>query len=97
MLTCGRVGRNDLVLNHEEVSRSHARFERGLSGYLVTDLGSGNGTYLNDELLAPHQGRLLKDGDRLTIGPYTLAFRREVPPSRSTEADGSSDVQRASR
>jgi pSer/pThr/pTyr-binding forkhead associated (FHA) protein len=63
----------------------------------VTDLGSANGTYLNDELLTPQQGRLLKDGDRLTIGPYTLTFRREAPGSRSAQADGSSDVQRASR
>jgi pSer/pThr/pTyr-binding forkhead associated (FHA) protein len=97
VLTCGRARENDLILNHDDVSRAHARLERGLSGYLVTDLGSSNGTFLNDEPLVPHQGRLLKDGDRLTIGPYTLTFRREAPATQPAEADGGSDVQRASR
>ena len=87
-LTCGRGRENDLVLAHDEVSRFHVRFERGLSGYLVTDLDSSNGTYLNDELVVAHQARLLKDGDRLTLGPYTLSFRQAVRAGRPAEAAG---------
>ena len=42
-------------------------------GYRLRDLGSTNGTYVNDE---PIRERTLEDGDRITIGETVLEFRR---------------------
>ncbi len=42
--------------------------------YVLTDLGSTNGTIVNDEPVGEH---VLADGDRITIGNTVLEFRRE--------------------
>ena len=58
-----------------KISRRHARIFRKGDVYLVEDLGSINGTVLNDSLrLAPHQPRALESGDKLRLGETTLHF-----------------------
>jgi serine/threonine-protein kinase len=58
-----------------KVSRRHARIFRKGDNYLVEDLGSVNGTVVNDTLrLAPHQPRALESGDKLRLGETTLHF-----------------------
>ncbi|MDX6268932.1 MAG: serine/threonine protein kinase, bacterial, partial [Acidobacteriota bacterium] len=58
-----------------KISRRHARIFRKGDVYLVEDLGSVNGTVLNDNLrLAPHQPRALESGDKLRLGETTLHF-----------------------
>ncbi len=60
---------------HTKVSRRHARIFRKGDVYLVEDLGSVNGTVVNDSLrLAPHQPRALESGDKLRLGETTLHF-----------------------
>ena len=60
---------------HTKVSRRHARIFRKGDVYLVEDLGSINGTVINDSLrLAPHQPRALESGDKLRLGETTLHF-----------------------
>ncbi|HEX8069121.1 MAG TPA: protein kinase [Pyrinomonadaceae bacterium] len=60
---------------HTKVSRRHARIFRKGDVYLVEDLGSVNGTVVNDTLrLAPHQPRALESGDKLRLGETTLHF-----------------------
>ncbi|HXE79242.1 MAG TPA: adenylate/guanylate cyclase domain-containing protein [Vicinamibacterales bacterium] len=65
----GRTPDNDLVLRHPSVSRKHARLQVDASGCRVQDVGSRLHTYVNGEKVysAP-----LKDGDRLTLGQFTL-------------------------
>lgn len=58
-----------------KVSRRHARIFRKGDTYLVEDLGSVNGTVVNDTLrLAPNQPRALESGDKLRLGETTLHF-----------------------
>lgn len=58
-----------------KISRRHARIFRKGDTYLVEDLGSVNGTVINDTLrLAPHQPRALESGDKLRVGETTLHF-----------------------
>ncbi|MCA1642130.1 MAG: FHA domain-containing serine/threonine-protein kinase, partial [Acidobacteria bacterium] len=58
-----------------KISRRHARIFRKGDTYLVEDLGSINGTVINDTLrLAPHQPRALESGDKLRVGETTLHF-----------------------
>ena len=51
----------------------HARISGANGVFVLTDLGSTNGTLVNDESV---QERVLEDGDRITIGETVLEFRR---------------------
>lgn len=71
-ITIGRRGDNHLVIDADNISRQHLCIERQGEQYIATDMGSSNGTYLNDERI---QYAALKDGDCLRIGDYTLTVR----------------------
>jgi hypothetical protein len=71
-MTIGRLAECDLVLDDAGASRQHASIRATDAGYLMTDLGSTNGTLVNDQ---PIQEHLLEDGDRVTIGETVLEFR----------------------
>lgn len=70
-----RIGRdttNDVVLDDEEVSRRHARLEARGSRWVLMDVGSTNGTFLNDREI---DGCVkLKLGDRLKLGSHIFKF-----------------------
>lgn len=72
-LTLGRLAECDVVVDDPGASRQHARVNRTDSGFVLTDLGSTNGTLVNGESIREH---LLEDGDRITIGETMLEFRR---------------------
>jgi hypothetical protein len=64
----------DLADSDPGVSHNHALLTLNIDGvWLVTDLGSTNGTYLNDEdqPLSAGQSRALKDGDQVHVGVWT--------------------------
>jgi hypothetical protein len=65
-LKIGRALENDLVLTDTQVSRRHAVIEKAGAGYQVSDLGSGNGTLVNERLIS--QPTDLKTGDVVQIG-----------------------------
>jgi diguanylate cyclase (GGDEF)-like protein len=67
----GRSVKCDVPIDQESVSRKHARLTFEGSRYKLTDLGSTNGSYVNDELCTE---RYLKDGDQLKIGRTILKF-----------------------
>jgi pSer/pThr/pTyr-binding forkhead associated (FHA) protein len=54
------------------VSRRHVLIIREGNLLKVADLGSTNGTYLNGVRLQQHQPRLLRTGDRLSLGELVL-------------------------
>jgi len=71
VLTIGRSPHSDLFLDDVTVSRHHARIVRDESRFLVEDLNSLNGTYVNRKRIERHP---LSDGDELQIGKFKLAF-----------------------
>ena len=70
----GRELGNDLVLPDPAISRRHARILCTLAECQIEDLGSQNGTFLNEERLVAHQPRPLIPGDVVRIGEYTLVY-----------------------
>lgn len=69
----GRGADNDIVLNDREISRNHAEVRLDGDDYILTDLGSTNGTFVNDQrIMRPIR---LRDGDRLSMaGHVELVF-----------------------
>jgi hypothetical protein len=66
---CVIIGRGsdcDIVLPRRQISRQHAQIERENGGYLLRDLGSKNGTYVNGQEVGDTPYRL-KDGDEIQL------------------------------
>lgn len=69
--TAGRHPESDIFLDDVTVSRRHAEFRKADDGFVVRDVGSLNGTYVNRERIdeAP-----LRGGDEVQIGKFRLLF-----------------------
>ncbi len=65
-VTLGRAPDCDIVLVERQISRYHARIERDREGYIVRDLGSKNGTFVNGEPVRGQPYRL-QDGDEISL------------------------------
>ncbi|MFC1879366.1 FHA domain-containing protein [Chloroflexota bacterium] len=68
----GRAVESDVVIASKRVSREHARIRKEGHYWLLEDLASTNGTYLNEERISAPQR--LRDGDRVTVGEVTFSF-----------------------
>ena len=76
----GRSADCQIFINDLSVSREHACVVRTEDGFIVEDLGSGNGTHINDTRIIHHQ---LRGGDILTIGDIQLRYLADgEQPSR---------------
>jgi hypothetical protein len=69
-------GRADVVVADRTVSRLHAAIERVTGGWVIQDLGSKNGTYVNGARLSGP--RALHTGDEIRLGGVRLQFRARV-------------------
>jgi predicted component of type VI protein secretion system len=69
-IVVGRSPECDLVLPGDEVrvSRQHVRIERQDKAYVLVDLGSRNGTLLNNQPIPAESSHTLKDGDLVRMG-----------------------------
>ncbi|MFN2134388.1 MAG: FHA domain-containing protein [Candidatus Promineifilaceae bacterium] len=75
--TIGRSTNNQIVLPLPEISRRHARIWKARDGYYVEDLGSTNGTFVNE--LRIQEATRLQEGDLLQIGDsFRLFFTAEA-------------------
>jgi len=100
VITIGRAVENDIVITSKRVSREHARLRREGWRVMLDDLGSTNGTYLNDERV--FEPAALHDQDRITIGDVTFTFHDPDITYRDTlfpdlEIDGAAGVVRVDR
>ncbi len=81
------IGREDscaIHLSDPSVSRRHALLTCALDEYFIEDLGSTNGTLLNDKLVTKH---ILKHGDLLQIGDYVLRYEQAVEEDEFEDDD----------
>jgi pSer/pThr/pTyr-binding forkhead associated (FHA) protein len=72
MVTVGRHPDSDIFLDDISVSRRHATFTRTDGLYVVSDLGSLNGSYVNRDRIDTDV--VLSGGDEVQIGKYRLIF-----------------------
>ena len=72
----GRGTEADLTVEDTGVSRLHVRFERTEYGTILTDLGSTNGTFVEDQRI---REVTLVDGNAVTIGRTTILYWDGLP------------------
>ena len=70
-LVVGRSSKSDIQIDQESVSRAHSKIVNSGRSIRIRDLGSTNGTYVNDELI---DERTLNDGDFIKIGRTIFKF-----------------------
>lgn len=91
-ITVGRVKGNDVLLAKGNVSKQHARLIVRDGRYIVSDLKSTNGTYVNHRRIT--HATLVREGDRIYIGDFIIriespsASDRPQPESAGTETHG---------
>lgn len=73
-VTIGSTQDSRLVLHDARVSPHHAVLHLTEQGYTITDWGSTDGTFVNDQRLAPFVPHLLTAGDRIRIGETVFTF-----------------------
>jgi pSer/pThr/pTyr-binding forkhead associated (FHA) protein len=78
VLTIGREAGNAIVINDAEVSRKHTQFVFQGGKYIVTDLGSTNGTFVNGQRLTGQH--ILQPGEIISLGEQiNLLFEAIIP------------------
>lgn len=85
-IVVGREVKCHVMLNDNSVSRQHSSVTRLAEGYLLKDLGSSNGTYVNGHRI---QEALLKDGDRISIGDCEFWFEAPISGDNAGEVGAS--------
>ena len=88
-MVVGREPGCEIHIDNLGISRNHCAFVNKADAFVIQDLGSSNGTYVNGRKITEH---FLNDADEVIIGKYTLRFKNEsqaiasVPKSPSEEA-----------
>lgn len=84
-VSVGRHPSNDVQLRSRRVSNYHAEILSEVDGLFVRDMGSTNGTYVNDENV---RRRKLSSGDSIRIGGFTLVLRLVPRSDGGAEGEG---------
>ena len=83
-LVIGRETAANLCIPDASVSRRHSKVEKTDTGFVLTDLESLNGTFVND---VPVKSRLLEHGDRVRIGDSQFLFLMHEGDATSKSSD----------
>ena len=81
-LTIGRVNGNHIVLPKGNISKKHSRIVKKDGKFIIVDLKSTNGTYVNGNRIATPV--VLKDTDKVYIGDFILQILEADPPPTPT-------------
>jgi pilus assembly protein CpaF len=92
-INVGRVQGNDLMLPKGNVSKHHARLLFRDGRFIVSDLKSTNGTYVNGRKIS--QATIVREGDKIYVGDFVL--RLETPQGSSPDESTASRPQMNSR
>jgi len=81
-MVVGREPTCEIHIDNLGISRQHCEFVPRGEAFVVRDLGSSNGTYVNGRKITEH---FLNDADEIIIGKYTLKFKNEAQVAKPSE------------
>ena len=82
-LVVGREPTCEIHIDNLGISRQHCAFVPRGEAFVVQDLGSSNGTFVNGKKITEH---FLNNDDEVVIGKYTLKFKNEAQAATAKEA-----------
>ncbi|NOJ98971.1 FHA domain-containing protein [Corallococcus coralloides] len=85
--TVGRATDNPICIQDTSVSRKHVTLRKESAGWMVSDMGSGNGTIVNGEPIA--EETLLANGDVITLGDSELRYEDTANSTAKVQAPSS--------
>ncbi len=95
-ITIGRGPDNQLIINDTKASSHHARIDFTGQGYNLLELGSTNGTFLNEQRIERNAPRLLTNGDVIRIGDtvfsYTVSGAQPIEPTLRANSQPEDDA-----
>lgn len=91
-VSVGRTDENEIVIKNLGVSRKHAQITKEDRDYFLEDMGSRNGTILNDKAI--DKKTKLQDQDKITIGKHHLIFFLHEDQSFSTSSSSTHETNR---
>ena len=83
-ITIGRNPGNDIHIDNLGVSKQHAKIVKQDGGYVVEDLNSTNGTFINDKRVAR---AVLNNNDELHIGKHSLQIQLKAAGGNASDQD----------
>jgi hypothetical protein len=86
----GRKSNNHLVINDLRVSRTHAQIRAVSDGFIIFDIGSSGGTYINGERISQ---RKLKPGDVISLAGIKLIFTEDLPATNENPRQITSELK----
>ena len=88
-ITIGRRSDNDVVIDETTVSRRHSLIMESPDGFILRDLNTTNGTFVNRSKIGQVEYPL-RHGDQISLGgsEVMLVFRLEGPRTRRVDTDG---------
>jgi len=87
-ITIGRRNDNDVIIENLAVSGHHAKVDSVGDGFVLTDLQSKNGCFVNERIVTSHW---LTHGDIVNIGKHTLIFEYRQDEARPKSPSGEMD------
>ncbi len=92
-ISIGRLADNAMQIEDASVSSHHAELSLGESGdYLLTDIGSTNGTLVNGKALAEGEGHALQPGDKVRFGNIESSYASENPAEAQAMPEAAATV-----
>src|SRR5215470_17735930 len=85
----GRKSDADVVLNNQHVSRHHAKLVKTSEGYVLQDLGSTHGTFVNESRVEHH---VLRHGDKVSVGKDRIDLHYVVGDTKPAKAAPKTDT-----
>jgi signal transduction histidine kinase len=84
LVSVGRDVSSRIRLHDTEVSRRHAEFRQVDDGYTLSDVGSANGTFVNNQRI---KETVLKAGDQIVFGQTTVVYSTGLAPTAEESGD----------
>ena len=85
VITIGRQKEARIHIEHASISRQHAEIICGEGQYRLRDVGSANGTFVNNVGLSPYSVHILQQNDRIRFGDVQFYFQQRGPEKKKTE------------
>lgn len=92
VINLGRKSSNHIVISDLRVSRNHAQIRKVKDDYVIFDVGSSGGTFINSNRVDQHT---LRPGDVISLSGYTMIYTIDQSPVEETQKGITSEIKSA--